>query len=159
MIKTEGQNETTTHLQVISKFVPSVACKWAFLDITMKQCTKCHKKKPLDKYSRNPKSPDGLVYWCKDCFNVYLRNRYHRRLAQRQQYRKANRHKLYANLLLHRAVKRGKLIRPDKCEGCQETCKPSGHHPDYGYPLEVEWLCTPCHLKLHRLSLLTAQSR
>ena len=122
----------------------------------MKRCTKCHENKPLNRYSKHSNSPDGLAYWCKDCVNAYLRRCYHTRITQRQQYRKANRHKLYANLLLHRAVKRGELIRPTGCDSCQKTCKPGGHHPDYNRPLIVKWLCTPCHLELHRL--LTAQS-
>jgi len=121
-----------------------------FKDDTMKTCSKCQISKPLDRYSKHTTSKDGLSYWCKDCFNGYLRRRYHTRVPQRQIYRKANRYKLYANLLLHRAVKRGKLIRPNKCDGCQNTCKPDGHHPDYSRPLEVEWLCKPCHLNLHR---------
>ena len=44
----------------------------------------------------------------------------------------------------------GLLIRPDSCEKCGDSerklCK---HHPDYSKPLEVEWVCYPCHRKLH----------
>jgi hypothetical protein len=50
----------------------------------------------------------------------------------------------YANVY----QQRGWLI-PEPCRRCgkPETQK---HHPDYDRPLEVEWLCVPCHQTLHR---------
>lgn len=45
-----------------------------------------------------------------------------------------------------RAVREGALVRPDACERCggSET-RIEGHHPDYHRPLDVRWLCIPCH--------------
>ena len=47
------------------------------------------------------------------------------------------------------AVKKGTLIRPDKCEECGKSCIPHGHHDDYTKLLDVRWLCIQCHEKWH----------
>lgn len=42
----------------------------------------------------------------------------------------------------------------------KENCKECGseesqmHHEDYSKPTQVEWLCRPCHLSIHRSSVL-----
>lgn len=67
----------------------------------------------------------------------------------------------HANYLVHRAVRDGHLV-PKPCEVCgaTETVGPHGkhrihaHHPDYNKPLEVIWLCMPCHRKLRQKSAL-----
>lgn len=66
-----------------------------------------------------------------------------------RQWRARNRERF---LLMHRAqqavrraIKRGLLVRPDRCEKCDVECKPDAHHEDYTRPLDVEWLCKPCH--------------
>lgn len=45
------------------------------------------------------------------------------------------------------ALASGKMNRPDRCSNCDIICKPEGHHTDYSRPLEVIWLCHPCHRK------------
>jgi len=50
-----------------------------------------------------------------------------------------------ARVRVYQAVKSGKLIRPDHCTFCGIKCKPHAHHDDYEKPLEVIWLCSPCH--------------
>jgi hypothetical protein len=47
------------------------------------------------------------------------------------------------------AVHAGKIIKPEKCERCKTDGYVEGHHPDYSKPLEVVWLCRPCHRKVH----------
>ncbi len=54
-----------------------------------------------------------------------------------------------ANRMVIDHVRRGKLIRPTKCEKCMKECKPDGHHRDYNKPLEVIWLCKICHNHEH----------
>lgn len=44
--------------------------------------------------------------------------------------------------------RKGALI-PTPCERCNAE-KVEKHHPDYSKPLEIVWLCRPCHLALHR---------
>lgn len=45
------------------------------------------------------------------------------------------------------AISRGDLIR-QPCEVCGLT-KVEAHHPDYGKPLDVRWLCHRHHTQLH----------
>ena len=51
---------------------------------------------------------------------------------------------------LNNAVRLKKVIKPSKCEACEATVRLHGHHDDYSKPLDVRWLCTPCHVELHR---------
>jgi hypothetical protein len=51
---------------------------------------------------------------------------------------------------VYRAIKSGKIVRPDKCLVCAKKCKPEGHHNDYTKKLEVIWVCRQCHLDIHR---------
>jgi|SRR5665213_136538 len=53
-----------------------------------------------------------------------------------------------------RAIKEGELARPNICDNCGDadwwrlqgkTVRISAHHTDYRKPLDVEWLCDPCH--------------
>lgn len=48
--------------------------------------------------------------------------------------------------VVYRAIKSGRLVRPDRCEACGKVTKPHAAHHDYSRPLEVRWLCRACHL-------------
>ncbi len=51
---------------------------------------------------------------------------------------------------VRKAVLDGTIQKPDCCSRCDRTDQRiCGHHPDYSKPLEVEWLCSSCHVKLH----------
>lgn len=47
-----------------------------------------------------------------------------------------------------KAIKRGNLT-PQPCEVCASTQNIEAHHSRYDRPLDVRWLCTRCHNKLH----------
>ena len=47
------------------------------------------------------------------------------------------------------AVRGGQLIRPSICSSCFNEAFVEGHHADYSKPLEVEWLCKKCHVRVH----------
>ena len=54
-----------------------------------------------------------------------------------------------AKELLRQAVKSGRKIKPDHCSECGQNTDLHGHHTDYFKPLDVQWLCQPCHVRAH----------
>jgi len=67
-------------------------------------------------------------------------------------YKKSNRDKCNARTQLQYWVNKGEVKRPDKCEMCESSeYRIEAHHFDYSKPLEVQWFCQKCHLRLHRL--------
>lgn len=49
------------------------------------------------------------------------------------------------------AIEKGILVRPGSCEKCGKSNDTiCSHHDDYNKPLEVTWLCIPCHFEWHR---------
>lgn len=57
---------------------------------------------------------------------------------------------------LRRAVKNGRLSRPDTCERCGDKGRLGNkwpfiiaHHQDYSDALNVAWLCRSCHSLVH----------
>ena len=48
------------------------------------------------------------------------------------------------------ALKDGSLHKPQACERCDKrTPALAAHHADYSKPLDVDWLCRPCHVIVH----------
>lgn len=63
----------------------------------------------------------------------------------------------WAQNKVERAIKLGLLKRPSECSECGKQNKfkngRSGilaHHSDYNKPLQVKWLCQPCHFQWHK---------
>jgi hypothetical protein len=50
------------------------------------------------------------------------------------------------------AVRDGRLVKGSSCFFCDATGKLHAHHYDYSKPLDVFWLCPPCHGKLHAIN-------
>lgn len=59
----------------------------------------------------------------------------------------ALRQKHVARWLLNRAIKSGRIVKKP-CENCGNL-RSEAHHGNYLQPLEVRWLCRPCHVKYH----------
>lgn len=56
-----------------------------------------------------------------------------------------------AQHLVQTYVNRGKIIKPKICSICNcESKRIEGHHADYSKPLEIIWVCNPCHHNIHK---------
>ncbi len=66
-----------------------------------------------------------------------------------REHRALTRQKQNAYRLVNAATKSGDIVNPDQCEMC-DSVSILAHHEDYSKPLEVNWLCAPCHGKVHR---------
>jgi hypothetical protein len=59
--------------------------------------------------------------------------------------------KMKARRFMRTAIGNGTLLKPSKCSLCEsEEFQIDAHHPDYSKPLEVVWVCKPCHGIVHR---------
>lgn len=135
-----------------------------------KICAECGRDLPLTEYNKHTKSKDGLQQRCRECFSRYNKIRYQENKdkvkAAVKKYREENPDKVYrmrvarcekaptrmnANKVIESAVKSGVVENPGVCFGC--GCKAGehrieAHHHDYSKPLDVVWLCTPCHRRM-----------
>lgn len=118
------------------------------------QCSKCKNTKDLRKNSVTSKGT--VIYLCKSC-NTKKHQEYAKTEIGKSNRRKANyksldkyRYKHNARVLVYKAVKRGELCKPNKCEKCFKKMELFGHHFDYLKPLDVIWLCRNCHVELHK---------
>ncbi len=66
-----------------------------------------------------------------------------------KRYRQNHSEKIKAHQAVHIVTRNGSLKRSVFCETCGLPTKTHGHHADYTKPLEVEWLCRKCHVKVH----------
>lgn len=125
-----------------------------------KRCPKCGGSGPFHK---NASRPDGLSGWCVFCDRAYSK-RHAKTEAYRQAYQRyvasgksAMRERRYpekrpARTKLARAIKRGLVVRPERCSECGKLCVPHGHHHrgySMAHALDVQWLCIQCHNKKH----------
>lgn len=104
----------------------------------------------IRKYDRN--RPNAKERMKKEYTTIQNdKERYKKHLEQKKKWNKENRHKNYAHNKVKKAINKGLLIKSDICQICGKTnCEIQGHHYDYSKPLDVIWVCTECHGKLHR---------
>lgn len=127
-------------------------------------CSTCKRLWPEAAFAKNKSTPNGLQNHCARCQRAYDKvagyiPRAHlslwdlarrRRWSAEQRERDAGEVTRCRNALT-RAVKSGKIQRPDTCSDCGKgSCQIQGHHEDYSKPLDVIWLCRVCHGRLHR---------
>ncbi|MCX5656438.1 MAG: hypothetical protein NTY65_17520 [Planctomycetota bacterium] len=136
-----------------------------------RRCTRCGEVRLLEEFPPQKETRDGRGSICRSCRRRMARA--YRRLNQ-EHYRRIAREshsqhcfpgkfaarspeetaKRRSRNLAERALKAGRLRRPDRCQACGEpagsTLRIEMHHPDYARPLDVRFLCTFCHGREHQ---------
>lgn len=56
-----------------------------------------------------------------------------------------------AHYLVGRAIKKGILVPPERCEKCGQQGRIEAHHEDHECALDVAFWCAPCHRRHHAL--------
>ena len=117
-----------------------------------KACKKCGNFIPLKGFYRSKRTKDGREGDCKECRKQYDLDRKDEPHRKKMKYESTKRmrekcpEKHRAHQIVKRAVRNGTLVKsPCTCR----VEKVLGHHEDYSKPLEVIWMCTECHTKLH----------
>lgn len=134
-----------------------------------KQCFKCSTIKPLSEFYKHPQMADGHVNKCKECNkndvtsnrnkNIERVRAYDRARGKESKRIKANteinrawraedKRRQLGHIAVARAIRNGGLVRLP-CIRCGEA-KSLAHHEDYDKPLDVMWLCQPCHKQRHK---------
>jgi hypothetical protein len=137
--------------------------------VRSKKCFKCKSVKLLELFYKHPNMPDGHVNKCKECNkndvtanrnkNIEKIRSYDRQRAKEpgrikavteisKAWRNEDKRRSVAHSAVARAIRNGSLFRLP-CVRCAEV-KSLAHHEDYDKPLEVMWLCQPCHKQRHK---------
>lgn len=135
-----------------------------------KVCRECGKRLPISEFNKCKRNKDGLQDRCRECFSKYNKARY---AQDRERFKRAvyeykrnnpmkvlesristcakNPNPKNAYKVVEQALIAGVLERPSNCYGCNCSDKEhriEAHHHDYSKPLDVIWLCTPCHRRM-----------
>lgn len=131
---------------------------------TEKACSRCGVVQPRANYYDLKAATDGKRSHCKTCHkaicaewssrNQRKANESRKRWSERnpnkvanktRSYRARNPEKYRAHWIVQYHVKKGNIVPPTACERCGAPGRLDAHHDDYSKPLEVRWLCPPCH--------------
>lgn len=121
------------------------------------RCKECAKRIALEWAAKNPeRAKERSDKWRqahRERYNARIRawkNANQDRVKQHTaREREKDRHKIAARAAVFQAIRSGNLARPGACATCGARCTPHAHHVDYARPLDVEWLCVPCHSRRH----------
>lgn len=129
-----------------------------------RDCSRCGVSYPLEYYSNR-------YTFCRACVSARdavrgprcnsrdpKRNETEAARARKRRWQSANYDpvKAAARRAIKEALTSGGMKRPDKCERCGNSARRrdgvsavQAHHDDYTKPLDVRWLCPPCHSAVH----------
>lgn len=137
----------------------------------VKTCTQCGEDRPRADFYRNERMKDGLLSACKGCTKARVRRHRRDNLDRIREYdrkraslphRVEQRRQIFRDLVEQQPTKRaahiavGNAVRSGKlqrqpCAFCGTPEPVEAHHHDYSKPLDVTWLCKPCHRRFHAL--------
>jgi ribosomal protein S27AE len=137
--------------------------------VRSKECFKCKSVKPLTEFYKHKMMADGHLNKCKECTKNDVSNHRNQNLEKIRAYDRArgkiperikanteinrawraeDKRRHMAHSAVARAIKSGSLVR-NPCIRCGES-KSLAHHENYDKPLDVMWLCQPCHKQRHK---------
>ena len=119
-----------------------------------KECSKCHNVLHISEFRIKSDSRNKPRYssQCNKCTREYQRRKRAENpsyMLKADEWKKTHKIEFLAQRKVQRAVKSGKITRPDLCSICGRKTKLQAHHTDYSQPLNVIWLCPSCHKKQH----------
>lgn len=138
-----------------------------------KACFKCREFKAHEEFYKHPGMADGRLGKCKACAkadsakhreeNIDRVREYDRErgrspgrkalsVEMTRRWRKQDRRRVKCHNAVARAIRSGKLVR-EPCERCSSP-EALAHHESYERPLDVSWLCQPCHKQRHKEMVL-----
>ncbi len=134
-----------------------------------KVCFRCHQDKLISEFYRHSQMKDGHLNKCKECTkndankhrseNIEKIREYDRERGKQEHrianstrssaaWRSADKRRASCHNKVRWALQSGTLQKLP-CERCKNP-KSLAHHEDYGKPLDVIWLCQPCHKQRHK---------
>lgn len=134
-----------------------------------KRCFKCNSVKPLSEFYKHSMMADGHLNKCKLCakkdvskhreVNIEKIRAYDRKRAKlahriklradvNRAWRAEDSRRVKAHNAVARAIIKG-LVNKSPCVRCGNV-KAVAHHEDYDKPLDIIWLCQPCHKQRHK---------
>jgi hypothetical protein len=120
--------------------------------VAYKTCKKCKTTKPISEFYVKERRRTATRYFsrCKPCYYAWV---YGRDKSMGHKWHGPKQKNGPARQALHQAVLRRKVRKPGQCQACgRPTPKEEldgHHHKGYHRPLDVQWLCEPCHRKAH----------
>lgn len=114
-------------------------------------CNRC-KVNTENLFVYNRYKPTGKVYYsCRECNRKsckHYRNTPQgklvlKRIVDKQRVKFIDKVRARAKLAYN--LKVGNIVKPTQCSNCDSPDRLDGHHNDYSKPLDVVWLCRPCH--------------
>jgi len=126
----------------------------------MKPCKDCGVVKVLDDFYKHSNMADGRANKCKECVRLYNIENVERTAKRASKWHKSKRgkecgkaryKKFYnARLACNYFRRNNKEKYPDKCQKCNKESKVEAHHHSYDLPMDVTYLCSPCHIDWHK---------
>lgn len=117
--------------------------------VAEKTCGKCGECKPRKAFSRHASARDGLQSWCKDCHRAQYQVHAEKAKKRTRRWVAKNGEARAAHVAVARAIRSGVLLKAP-CELCgkKDGVIDAHHHRGYTDPLDVQWLCRSCHVRI-----------
>lgn len=115
------------------------------------------RKEYMQEYRQRPYAKERQSHFHKNWYENGGREKlakYRRRCSVKKylkEYYNRNKKRMNVYWNIYYLIKKGKIIKPTKCEVCGNSTYLHGHHEDYSKKFELLWVCVPCHKKIHFL--------